>query len=136
MSIVTPVVPDLVHRLEQTLKHLAAEVRHIIPSLRVSIQHGRNDSFPWWTVARFSDGTDGTKVIDVSIDCRATPEGWSIRADIAREDGHVLRESADMQGPRLANGASPAALAEELAAKLDEFLISAAPEMAADLVRG
>src|SRR6266446_4276758 len=79
-------------RLDRALEQLAAQIQRNVPAMRYSCQHGSNDRFPWWVVARFANGTEENKVVDISIDCRGTANAWCIRADLARENGFVLRE--------------------------------------------
>jgi hypothetical protein len=80
-------------------------------------------SFPWWVVARFVNGGDASKVIDLSVDCRGTPQDWTIRADLARENGLVLRESAAVRPSTAPNGEEgPGALDDDAVRQLDDFL--------------
>ena len=85
---------EIAGRVERALKELAAQVQCSVPAVRCTVQHGGNDNFPWWLVARFANGADESKVVDVSIECRGTSQDWTIRADLARENGWVIRESS------------------------------------------
>lgn len=110
-------------RLDHVLERFAARVREGVPSVRYSIQHGQNDNFPWWVVARFVNGTSADKVVDVSVDCRATPEGWLIQADIAREDGMVLEDLPPVHYASSANGSREEGQMEDDGNRLEAFLM-------------
>lgn len=113
---------DIQGRLDRALEKLAVSIRREVPTLRVAVQHGWNDCFPWRTVARFTNGADEARVADVSIDCHASPQAWRVEADVCREDGYILAELPAIQlnppvneGPRLA-------LPDEVLTRLEEFL--------------
>lgn len=110
-------------RLDQALEHFAARVREHVPSLHYTIQHGHNDNFPWWLVARFVNGMKTDKAVDVSIDCQGTHQEWSIQADIAHEDGTVLRELAPIQHAPSANGDQEDEQMERTVTQVEAFLI-------------
>jgi len=110
-------------RVERVLKELAAQIQESVPALRYTVQHGGNDRFPWWIVARFANGADESKAVDVSIDCRGTPQDWTIRADLARENGWVLCESSAFRPSAPTNGAErPGALEQDVLKQLEDFL--------------
>jgi hypothetical protein len=91
----TPIVANPAQlQLEEALERLAAQVRLRVPGIQCRIQHGSNDAFAWWVVARFSDPKNETRVVDASVECRAAGTQWRIDADVAREDGTVLAEYA------------------------------------------
>ncbi len=118
---------ELATRVERALKELAAQVQRSVPAVRCTVQHGGNDSFPWWIVARFANGADESKVVDVSIECRGTSEDWTIRADLARENGWVIRESSALSSSAPANGAErPGEPEEDGVKQLEVFLIEQA----------
>ncbi len=110
-------------RLDQALEQLAAEVKQQVPALRYSIQHGGNDSFPWWVVARFVNGANETRVVDVPIDCRGTPHVWSVRADVTREDGFVLKELPALPLNGLLHDERAPGSVEDVLRPLEGFLI-------------
>jgi hypothetical protein len=114
---------EIASRVERALKALAAQVQPSVPALRCTVEHGGNDSFPWWVVARFANGADESKVADVSIDCRGTPQDWTIRADLARANGRVVRESSALRPSAPANGAERlGGLDEDVMRQLEKFL--------------
>jgi hypothetical protein len=114
---------EISSRMELALKALAARVQPSVPAVRCTVQHGGNDSFPWWVVARFANGGDESRVIDVSIDFRGTPKEWTIRADLARENGKVVREPAVLGSIAPANGAERNGGSQEAALRqLEDFL--------------
>lgn len=121
------------NRLDRAMERLAAEVRQRVPSLRHSIQHGRNASFPWWTVARLVNGSDESKIIDVSVDCQGTAEAWTIRADVAREDGSVLQEVAVNRQGESANGETLAEAVEAALQQVEDFLSRQGPLISSEL---
>ncbi|GEM_PF-4322854 len=96
-------------QLEAVLHRLTEQVRPRIPQVQCRIHHGANDHFAWWVVGRLSNPADESKVVDVSIECRATQPRLEIQTDLAREDGTVLREYSgddlEAQQPANANGA-------------------------------
>lgn len=124
---------EIQQRLDCVLEQLAAAVRQRVPSLRYAVQHGGNESFPWWVVARFTNGTDEAKAVDVSIDCQGTPQGWSIHADVAREDGLVLQELPALTLALPDNGAPQASSTGGVIRQLDDFLVQQADCLAQEL---
>jgi hypothetical protein len=105
---------DIRECVEQALQQLAAGVQQSVPSLRLTVQHGQNESFAWWVVARFANAADEQKIVDVSIDCRGTPAAWKIHADVAREDGLVLEEFAPASSDRPEEAANVASVLAQL----------------------
>lgn len=95
-------------QLDGILDRLTAQVRLRIPALHCRIHHGGNDHFAWWVVARLSNPSDESKIVDVSIECRSAESRWDIGADLAREDGTVLQawaaEGAGVERRAGANG--------------------------------
>lgn len=92
-----------VEQLDAVLDRLTARVRLQLPEVRCRVHHGANERFAWWVAARLSNAQHESKVVDISIECRADDAAGSIHADLAREDGTVLQEL------------SPAGLTGELA---------------------
>ena len=128
--------PELWQRLDHGVEQLAKQVRRRIPSLHYSIQRGSNDSFPWWVVARFADGTDQSKLVDVSIDCQGTSREWTIHADIAREDGLVLEELSPIESTHGMNGMQLVSPMESLVHDLEAFLSQQAERIVQELEEG
>lgn len=121
----TTAVPgcEVRQRMDDALDQLAAQIKRSVPSLRYSVQHGGNECFPWWIVARFVHGADESRVVDISIDCKGTPQEWCIQADVARENGFVLRESPAFRPFQLANGEQPTGSVEGAVAQVEGFLL-------------
>lgn len=122
MNAATSVNPEIQGRLDRALEQLAVSVRREVPTLRVAVQHGRNDCFPWRTVARFTNSADEAKVVDVSIDWHATPQAWRVEADVCREDGDILAELPAMRLAPPADKESRFVLPDEVLTRLEEVV--------------
>src|SRR5579871_3227007 len=120
--------------LDRICECLAARIRERLSPLRYSVQHGCNDGFPWWVVARFVNGVDEDKAIDVSIECSGTLEGWIIRADLSRGNGLVLQELSRIPPPSSSSRHPRRCLNEEMAGQLEAFLLGQVPYMIQELL--
>jgi hypothetical protein len=120
-------------QLDAVLTQLAEQVRRRVPGVQCRIQHGANDHFPWWVVARFSNPADDGKIVDISLECRSAGPTLAIQADLAREDGTVLQEFPEHDtSPLPVNGATSPSPAETLRG-LESFLLQQVDCLSAEL---
>lgn len=95
--------------LGQALGLVAEQLRSTLPGVTLTSHHGENDHFPWWFVARLSNGA---KAVDVTVECQQRGAIVEVRADISRENGFVLQEAPPVIVP--VEELNNARLAEEL----------------------
>jgi hypothetical protein len=72
---------------------IAEHITQVVPECVMNVQQHENAVFPFWAVATFTSASQEGD-IDVSVQCKVSGDRLLIWADIARESGMVLSESA------------------------------------------
>lgn len=75
--------------LERAFEELAAKTKLSVYDLSWGSGHNANNVFPFRAYATFRSGS---RVVDLSVDCKLSEGVLLISADLAREDGFVLSD--------------------------------------------
>src|SRR4051812_39619032 len=101
---------------------MARQLKQSHPSLTCMIHHGRNETFTWWVVARFSYGPGEAQVLDVSVECRRRDSSLQVQADVATESGLVLDEVSLPSASGTETNGAEGTLSGETLERIEHFL--------------
>ena len=120
-------------RFDLVLEKMAEEVRRVLPAATCAIHHGHNDDFPWWVVARFTDGDKVARSVDVSIECQRRNGALRLRADVACERGYVLSEFPASEYTLAGDEKSAGHWLHERLKQIEEFLLEQVPTITREI---